>query len=171
MRRISFRSLGTATALVLALALLVPSGLGMAQSGGFKRSNTEETASFAQRYAATWSSQNPYSVASFYSEEGRLVVNAGEPAVGREAIAEVARGFMNAFPDMVVTLDRLEPRGERMLFHWTLTGANTGPGGTGASVSISGFEAWLMGDDGLIFDSAGSFDAEDYARQLASGDQ
>ncbi|MEO1220257.1 MAG: nuclear transport factor 2 family protein [Pseudomonadota bacterium] len=143
----------------------------MATSVGGKGSDSEEIASFAQRYAAAWSSQNPDSVASFYSEEGRLVVNDGEAAVGREAIAEVARAFMQAFPDMVVTFDRLEPRGERMLFHWTLTGTNTGPGGTGASVSISGFEAWLMGDDGLIVDSAGSFDAEDYERQLTSGDK
>lgn len=171
MRFTSFRALGTVTALVLALALLIPNSLTMAKSAGFKGSDAEETTSFAQRYAAAWSSQNPDSVASFYSEEGRLVVNAGEAAVGREAIAEVARGFMKVFPDMVVTFDRLEPRGERMLFHWTLTGTNTGPGGTGASVSISGFEAWLMGDDGLIVDSAGSFDAEDYARQLASGDK
>ncbi len=171
MRFVRFRTLGSATAIVLTLVSLAHIGAAMAQSAGLKSGDTEETASFAKRYATAWSSQNPDSVASFYSEEGRLVVNAGEAAVGREAIAEVARGFMNAFPDMIVTFDRLEPRGERMLFHWTLTGTNTGPDGTGARVSISGFEAWLIGDDGLIVESNGSFDAEDYARQLAGGEK
>lgn len=124
-------------------------------------------ADFAARYAAAWSSQKPESVASFYAADGKLKVNDGEPAVGRAAIAEVARSFMEAFPDMVVSLDRLERQGERLLFHWTLTGTNTGPQGTGASVRISGTEAWLIGAGGLIADSAGSFDADDYARQLA----
>ena len=124
-------------------------------------------AQFAQRYAAAWSSQKPEAVAAFYAEDGRLMVNDGEPAVGRAAIADVARGFMDAFPDMVVTFDRLERKGERVLFHWTLTGTNTGAGGTEALVRISGVEAWLVRHKGLIADSVGSFDAEDYARQLA----
>jgi hypothetical protein len=33
---------------------------------------------------------------------------------------------------------------------WTLVGTNTGPGGTGRRVRISGFEEWTIGDDGLI---------------------
>lgn len=123
----------------------------------------------ASRYAAAWSSQQPEDVASFYAKEGRLVVNDGKPAVGRAAVAAVARSFMEAFPDLVVAFDRLERGGERVLFHWTLTGTNTGPGGTGAAVRISGVEAWLVGPEGLIADSAGAFDAEDYARQLGAG--
>lgn len=126
---------------------------------------------FARDYASAWSSQNPASVAAFFSETGQLAINGGRPATGRAAIAEVARGFMEAFPDMVVALDRLEPNGERVLFHWTLTGTNTGPGGTGAPVRISGVEAWLVGPNGLIADSDGSFDAEDYERQLGASRQ
>ncbi|WP_158093651.1 SMP-30/gluconolactonase/LRE family protein [Erythrobacter dokdonensis] len=124
---------------------------------------------FARRYAAAWSSQKPEAVAAFFAEDGRLVVNDGEPAVGRAAIADVARGFMEAFPDLVVAFDKLGERDGRRIFHWTLTGTNTGPGGTGASVRISGVEAWAMGPDGLIADSGGSFDAADYARQLEAG--
>jgi sugar lactone lactonase YvrE/ketosteroid isomerase-like protein len=122
----------------------------------------------ARRYAAAWSSQEPEAVAAFYAKEGRLVVNGSEPAVGRAAIADVARGFMEAFPDMVVAFDRLGEREGRWMFHWTLTGTNTGPGGTGASVRISGVEAWVIGSDGLIADSRGSFDAADYARQIGA---
>jgi hypothetical protein len=52
-------------------------------------------------------------------------------------------------------------------YHWTLTGTNTGPGGTGKPVRVSGHEAWTLGAGGLIARSTGAFDAADYARQLA----
>ena len=64
---------------------------------------------FGTRYAAAWSSQNPVSLASFYTENGSLTVNGGAPSVGRKAITETARGFMTAFPDMVVKMDEVEP--------------------------------------------------------------
>ncbi len=121
---------------------------------------------FARRYADAWSSQNPESVATFFADSGSLTVNDNPPAAGRMAIEEVARGFMAAFPDLRVAFDELSTVGERTLFHWTLTGTNNGPGGTGNPVKISGEESWLFGPDGLVAESLGSFDAEDYARQL-----
>ena len=138
---------------------------------GQNHSRPDAVTDFARRYAEAWSSQNPRNVAALYANDGRLVVNGGDPAIGRDEIAAVARGFMEAFPDMIVTFNRLEPSGERMLFHWTLTGTNTGPGGTGAPVRISGVEAWAVGSDGLIADSIGAFDAADYARQLSATEQ
>lgn len=60
---------------------------------------------FAQRYAEAWCSYNPESVAAFFAENGSLNVNDGPPAVGRASIAEIARGFMQDFPDMIVTFD------------------------------------------------------------------
>jgi len=33
------------------------------------------------------------------------------------AIAKEAQAFMAAFPDMIVTFDKLEPRGDRTAFH------------------------------------------------------
>jgi hypothetical protein len=62
---------------------------------------------FASRYANAWCSQDPNKVAACFAENGSLSVNEGPPAVGRPAIAEVARGFMRDFPDMVVTMDDL----------------------------------------------------------------
>ena len=121
---------------------------------------------FAERYAASWCSQDAASVASFFAPDGCLRVNDADSAVGRAAITAVAQGFMSAFPDMRVLLDDLVVRGERIEFHWTLTGTNTGPGGTGRSVRISGHEEWRMGVDGLIAESLGQFDGEDYRRQL-----
>jgi uncharacterized protein (TIGR02246 family) len=121
---------------------------------------------FAERYTAAWCSQDPASVAAFFAPTGSLRVNDDEPAVGREAITGVARGFMEAFPDMVVTLDDLTVDGDGAVYRWTLTGTNTGPGGRGRAVRISGFEEWQIGADGLIAESRGHFDAEDYRRQL-----
>ncbi len=73
---------------------------------------------------------------------------------------------MTAFPDLVVGLDRLERRGARVLYSWTLTGTNTGPGGTGRAVRVSGWEDWAFGPDGLIIESLGRFDAAEYDRQV-----
>jgi uncharacterized protein (TIGR02246 family) len=126
-------------------------------------------ADFGTRYAAAWSSQNPVSLASFYAENGSLTVNGGAPSVGRTAITETARGFMTAFPDMVVKMDEVSQDGTHAIFRWTWTGTNTGPGGTGKSVRIRGYEEWTMGTDGLITESKGQFDEAEYQRQLTSG--
>ena len=124
---------------------------------------------FATRYTQAWSSQNPASVAAFFSENGALKINDGEPSVGRSAITATAQSFMTALPDMVLVMDSLGRSGERVTYHWTLTGTNTGPGGTGNAVHISGFEEWLFGPDGLIAHSQGHMDEAEYARQLAAG--
>lgn len=124
---------------------------------------------FAARYTAAWSSQEPPQVASFFAENGSLKINAAPPSIGRAAISAAAEGFMTAFPDMVVKMDELVPDGERFLYRWTLTGRNTGPGGTGNRVHISGYEEWTIGTDGLIAQSLGHFDESEYERQLKSG--
>src|SRR5262245_54869355 len=104
---------------------------------------------FATRYAAAWCSQDPESVASFFAPDGSLKVNDDPPAIGRHAITQVARGFMIAFPDMQVLMDGVSGEGDRAVFRWTLVGTNTGPGGTGRAVRISGFEEWQFDSDGL----------------------
>jgi len=131
---------------------------------------------FAKRYAEAWCSQTPKNVAAFFAENSSLTVNDGPPAVGRAAIADEAQGFMTTFPDMVVIMDKLEPAsrdGGRSscdaVFHWTLTGTNTGPGGTGKRVRISGYELWKIDNDGLIAESKGHFDSAEYERQLKHG--
>ena len=64
--------------------------------------------------------------------------------------------------DLVVTDDVVE-------YHWTFTGTNTGPGGTGKWVRISGFEEWTFGDEGLVAESLGRYDQAEYERQLREG--
>lgn len=126
---------------------------------------------FAAGYTAAWCSQNPANVAAFYSPGGSLTVNRGAPAVGLSAIREVAQSFMTAFPDMRVVMDELLVKGDSTEYHWTLIGTNTGPGGTGNRVRISGFELWQIGADGLIACSQGHFDSSAYERQLEHGVQ
>jgi hypothetical protein len=108
---------------------------------------SDELTKFAQRYAKAWCVQNPKSVAAFFAENGSLSVNDGPPAVGRAAIAEEARGFRRTFPDMVVTMDDVSRDSDGTKFHWTLTGTNTGPGGTGKRVRISGYELWKIDNE------------------------
>ncbi|MGE3887784.1 MAG: SgcJ/EcaC family oxidoreductase [Vicinamibacterales bacterium] len=121
------------------------------------------------RYTAAWCSQDAASVAAFYAEDGSLTINEGVPSVGRAAITASAQGFMTAFPDMIVTMDEVSVDGDHAIYRWTLTGTNTGPGGTGKPVCISGREVWTIGADGLIHESQGQFDAAEYHRQLESG--
>ena len=128
-----------------------------------------ELRSLAERYTAAWCSQNPASVAAFYSDQGSLRVNDGAAAVGRDAIAEVAQSFMTAFPDLCVVMDELRVEDGEAEYHWTLVGTNSGPGGTGHRVRISGFERWRIGNEGLIASSQGHFDAVEYRRQLDQG--
>jgi nuclear transport factor 2 (NTF2) superfamily protein len=117
----------------------------------------------AWRYTKAWNSQNPASVAACYSATGSLKVNDAAPAVGREAITDVAMGFMTDFPDMQVTVDDLLIRDDRAIYRWTLSGTHSG---TGNRVRISGYEEWEISSDGLIGASLGHFDEADYERQL-----
>jgi hypothetical protein len=104
--------------------------------------DSSRSGEFATRYAAAWCSHSASSVAAFYSESGSLTINGGPPAVGRKAVESAVQSFITAYPDLVVKFNRLEPKGDRVLYHWTFTGTNTGPGGTGNQVRISGYEDW-----------------------------
>lgn len=128
-----------------------------------------EMTDFATRYTAAWSSQNAASVAEFFAEDGSLQINDGIPSVGRAAITSTAQSFMTALPDMVLTMDEISVEGNQAIYRWTLDGTNTGPGGTGNSIHISGYEEWTFGSDGLIKMSRGHMDEAEYQRQLNEG--
>src|ERR1700758_2589592 len=100
---------------------------------------------FAARYTAAWCSQDAASVAACYAADGSLCINGGAPARGRSAITAEVQSFMTAFPDLQVTMDEVVTKGALAEYywteyHWTLIGTNTGPGGTGNPVRISGVE-------------------------------
>src|SRR5262249_20802041 len=76
--------------------------------------------------------------------------------------------FMIAFPDMVVRMDSATLAGPGAVFAWIWTGTNSGPGGTGKRVRMTGYEEWTFAPDGLIAESKGHFDEAEYQRQLTS---
>ena len=119
----------------------------------------------AERYTEAWCSHDPAKVASHYVPGGTIAINGGEPT----EVTEVARSFMSAFPDIRVFMDGVVVKDETVEYRWTFTGTNTGPGGTGRPVRISGFEEWTIGEDGLIEASLGHYDEAEYERQLESG--
>lgn len=121
---------------------------------------------FALRYTAAWCSQDAASVAAFFSPGGSLTINNDTPAVGRIEIKQAAESFMTAFPDMQILMDDVVVQPDCVEYRWTLIGTNTGPGGSGHRVHISGFEQWQIGADGLVASSLGHFDISDYLSQL-----
>jgi hypothetical protein len=84
--------------------------------------------------ATAWSSQNPDRLAACYADDGSLIVNNGTPSIGRPAVRATVQGFMSAFPDMRVRMDSVVRHDSTVRFHWTWTGTNTGPSGTGKAV-------------------------------------
>ena len=120
---------------------------------------------FARSYTEAWCSHDPTRVAAHYTPGGTIAINGGEAA----PILDVARSFVDAFPDIQVFMDDLVPKGDVVEYRWTFTGTNTGPGGTGKPVRISGHEEWTFGDDGLVASSHGSYDQAEYDRQLEYG--
>lgn len=133
-----------------------------------QKSEYEKMVAFGKDYTAAWNSKVPAKMASFYAENGSLTINNGTPAIGREQLEETAKSFMEAFPDLVLTMDSLVAYGNTYRYHWRFIGTNTGPGGTGNKVDFSGFEQWTMNKEGLVQTSIGTFDADDYQRQLNS---
>lgn len=134
-----------------------------------KMAEKDPVVTMAAAYTAAWCSQDPASVAAHYTEDGSLTINDGAPAVGRAAIAESASAFMTSLPDIVVAMDSVQVEGRSAFYHWTLTGTNTGPGGSGKAVRISGHEEWTLSPAHLIQCSLGHYDAVEYDRQIREG--
>ncbi len=125
--------------------------------------------SFATDYTAAWCGQVASKVAAHFTSNGSLTINAGTPAVGRDAITASAQSFMTAFPDMVVAMDSVKLTADgHAVYHWTLSGTNTGPTGTGKKVRFSGYEEWTLAD-GLVAQSLGHYNQAEYEQQLKNG--
>lgn len=121
-------------------------------------------AKMAADYTAAWNSKTPEAVASFFAENGEIVINRGDPWKGRAGIAEMAAGFYADVPDLTLTCDEIRLAGSHAVYVWTFTGHDAG---TGNPLKIHGWEEWDLGDDMKVTASRGWFDAEDYAAQVA----
>ncbi len=123
----------------------------------------------AERYTGAWCSRSGKAVASFFAENATSIINAGEPTVGRPAIAEAMGAFFEDFPDLVLHMDDLRSGGNQAIYLWTLEGTNNGPGGTGNFVRISGWQNWRLSNDLLILAADGGYDSAEYERQIREG--
>lgn len=122
----------------------------------------EAVARLAEDYTAAWNSGSAESVASFYAEDGEIVINGGEPWQGRGGVAAMASGFYADVPDLALVCDGIRCAGNHAVYLWTFTGHHAE---TGNRLTVQGFEEWELNDDGTVQRSLGWFDAEDYARQ------
>lgn len=120
----------------------------------------------AKAYAEAWSSGDPKSVVSFYSEDGQIIINRGEPVVGHAALLDMVNGFYGEFPGLTVELEHLRSAGDHVMFGWILKGQHAE---TGNRVSVPGWEEWDLDQHMKIRKSLGWFDAEEYERQVREG--
>ena len=123
----------------------------------------------AEGYTAAWCSRSAEAVASYFAEDAKSIINDGEPSVGRATIAGTMGAFFADFPDLVLHMDDLRSGGNKAIFLWTLEGTNSGAGGTGNFVRISGWQNWRLSDEFLIVEANGGYDTVEYERQVREG--
>lgn len=121
-------------------------------------------AKLAQDYTAAWNSKSAEAVASFFAEDGEIVINRGESWRGRARIAEMAMGFYRDVPDLALQCDEIRCAGSHALYVWTFTGHDAT---SGRPLTVRGWEEWDLTRELKVQASRGWYDADDYARQVA----
>jgi uncharacterized protein (TIGR02246 family) len=116
----------------------------------------------AEAYTAAWNSGSPEAVASFYADDGEIVINRGKPWRGQRGVAAMAAGFFADVPDLHLSCEGVHLVGSHAVYLWTFIGTYAG---TGLPLHVSGWEEWDLGPDLKVATSRGWFDADDYARQ------
>ena len=118
--------------------------------------------SMAASYTEAWNTGQPEAVAAFFSPEGSISINGGEPWRGLEGVARMAAGFFADVPDLRLVCDGLRASGDHAIYLWTFTGTHAT---TERELAICGWEEWDLDEAGRIERSCGNFDAQDYSRQ------
>lgn len=126
--------------------------------------NPKDVQRIAAEYTAAWNSRSAAAVASFYAEDGEIIINRGEPWTGRSRVQDMASGFYADVPDLTLSCDDVRCSGNHVIYVWTFTGHDAS---TGKPLHIRGWEEWELNDQLKVVASRGWFDAEDYARQAA----
>ena len=119
----------------------------------------------AASYTAAWNTGAPNAVASFYAENGDIIINSGNPWTGRKGVAEMAAGFFAEVPDLKLVCDAVRCAGSHVVYLWTFTGTHAT---SKKLLRVAGWEEWDLDKDRRIVASRGWYDAEDYARQAQS---
>ncbi|WP_297081679.1 nuclear transport factor 2 family protein [uncultured Demequina sp.] len=126
----------------------------------------DSIAQMAQDYTTAWNSKSAEAVASFYAEDGEIVINRGEPWSGRARVTDMAAGFFADVPDLTLVCDEIRCSGNHAVYVWTFTGHDAT---SGNPLDIRGWEEWDLDEDLKVKASRGWFDADDYTRQAGGG--
>jgi uncharacterized protein (TIGR02246 family) len=126
----------------------------------------EAARAVAAAYTSAWNSGSPEAVASFYAQDGQIVINRGAPWAGRSGVADMAAGFFADVPDLRLTCDDVRCAGSHVVYFWTFTGTHSS---TRNPLRVVGWEEWDLDDDMKVVASRGWYDADDYARQTTRG--
>ena len=100
----------------------------------------EKASKIAEAYTAAWNSGSPDAVASFYAPDGQIVINRGQPWVGRTGIAAMAAGFFADVPDLQLVCDDVRCAGDHVAYCWTFTGTHAA---TERPLRVVGWEEWI----------------------------
>jgi uncharacterized protein (TIGR02246 family) len=119
----------------------------------------------ARAYTAAWNTGSPDAVAAFFAEKGQIIINDGEPYLGRAGVAQMASGFFSDVPDLALTCDGVRVAGEHVLYLWTFTGTHAT---SKRKLRVTGWEEWDLDASLKVVLSCGWFDADDYARQTGA---
>jgi hypothetical protein len=128
--------------------------------------NKDELEEFGKDYAKAWSSLVPEEPFSYQAENCVLSINDGDPIISAGDRLRTLAGFVEAFPDLKISMRKIVKEERGTVFYWNLKGTNTGPEGTGNSVDIDGCEVWELDANNQITQLRGYFDAEEYERQI-----
>lgn len=123
----------------------------------------EQAKRLAQDYTAAWNTGDPQAVAAFFAPDGGIVINQGQPSVGRSAVAQMAAGFFADVPDLSLACDGIRVSDQHVIYLWTFTGTHAV---TRRPLRVEGWEEWDLAADLKVAASRGWFDTEDYARQV-----
>lgn len=122
----------------------------------------EQASEIARAYTAAWNTGEPDAVAAFFAPDGQIIINDGEPWLGREGVALMASGFFADVPDLQLACDGVRVAGSHVVYLWTFTGTHAT---SKRKLRVTGWEEWDLNDALKVDSSFGWFDADDYAKQ------
>lgn len=122
-------------------------------------------AQIAQDYTEAWNSISADAVASFYAEDGEIIINRGDPWSGRDRVRDMAAGFYRDVPDLSLVCDDVRVSQNHVLFLWTFTGHDAI---TECPLKIHGWEEWDLNNELKVQFSRGWYDANSYAQQTGT---
>ena len=128
--------------------------------------SSTQISALIDRHIAAWTAHDPEAVARTYAPEAVFVINRGEPMTSHAEIADMVRGFVDEFPDTVLTCHTRLITPDHAVYGWTFEGHHKD---TGRHVKFDGWEEWDIAEDGTVQASLGWFDAESYQRQVDGG--